>query len=110
MEGRRRALVVLCGLPGAGKTTLARRLEAWLGEEEEEEASGGGADKQVVRADRINPHGSLDDCVEIHGTRLQFENHQEVHYVGFDAIEAGLRSEGVVPNTQTGSGVRSLDK
>lgn len=31
-EGRA-VLLVLCGLPGAGKTTLARRLEAWLGAE-----------------------------------------------------------------------------
>lgn len=50
----RAVLLVLCGLPGAGKTTLARCLEAWLREEE--------------AADRV------------------------VHYVGFDAIEACLRS------------------
>lgn len=47
MDGRRRALVVLCGLPGAGKTTLARRLEAWLGRD-------GGVDKPVVRGRRSN--------------------------------------------------------
>lgn len=27
-------VLVLCGLPGAGKSTLARRIQAWLEDEE----------------------------------------------------------------------------
>lgn len=53
-------MLVFCGLPGAGKTTLARRVQAWLQEEGED-----GAGSVVA-----------------------------VHYVGFDAVEASLRSEG----------------
>jgi adenylylsulfate kinase-like enzyme len=41
-DGSRAVVVVLCGLPAAGKTTLAWRLQAWLEEE-------GGARGRVVR-------------------------------------------------------------
>ena len=81
-------LVVLCGLPGGGKTTLARRLEAWLGAEEG--GSGGGGAGPMVRFDRLAFGGNTP-------VSINWSNpNQEVRYVGFDAIEAGLRSEGSV--------------
>lgn len=35
-------VVILCGLPGAGKTTLARQLQAWLEEEGGKQGQGRG--------------------------------------------------------------------
>jgi GTPase SAR1 family protein len=75
-------VVVLCGLPGAGKTTLARQLQAWLEQDEEGTQGQGGGVVRVCMRDRVGV---------TRPTHLgSNQSIQAVHYVGFDAIEASL--------------------